>query len=127
MEVKSNYVDGFWRVRSAYQLTKSVTTSSEVPNDVSIGKQLVYTPVHTASALGTLSFRKWALDAFVQFSGKRYTESSNSGIYALQPFALVDLSVGNLFNKTYMLYSGRAMPGINFNIRLTYQLKNKIT
>lgn len=144
VELRLNDREVTYTFKSSYQLTRSVTASSDMPNDPSVGKQIVYTPVHTASTSGNLSYKKWKLDAFAQFSGKRYTESSNSAIYALQPFALVDLSIGrsvdfdrhhfevsfltrNVMNKTYTLYSGRAMPGINFNIRFTYQLKNKIS
>lgn len=127
---------------AAYQLTKSVTTDSDDSNDVSLGKQLVYTPLHSASLSTDLAYRRWRLTTFLQYSGKRYTESSNSEIYALQGFALVDMNVSryfmtgrhrfettftvkNILNETYTLYSGRAMPGINFNARLTYHLKHK--
>lgn len=128
--------------RTTYQFTKSVTTASNDSNDLSIGKQLVYTPLHSASSSIDVSYSDWRLNTFFQYSGKRYTESSNSEIYALEDFALVDMNVSrsfttarhrfettftikNIFNETYTLYSGRAMPGINFNVRLTYHLKHK--
>jgi outer membrane receptor protein involved in Fe transport len=63
-------------------------------------------------------------------------------VYALDPFVLTDLSlnkswtqsqhdftlsfqVKNLFDKTYQLYAGRAMPGRNFNLKISYHLNRK--
>ena len=74
--------------------------------------------------------------------GGRYTDASNSSVYALDPFVLTDLSMSNdwspgrhrmnfcfliknLFDVSYQLYSGRAMPGRNYTLKISYQLKPK--
>ncbi|MBA4057148.1 MAG: hypothetical protein C0490_20715, partial [Marivirga sp.] len=73
---------------------------------------------------------------------ERFTEASNSPVYALDPFVLVDFSVGqlwklrrhaleanviikNLFDTSYQMYSGRAMPGRNYTLKILYQLNYK--
>jgi iron complex outermembrane receptor protein len=87
-------------------------------------------------------YKGWSASIVAQLTGKRYTEASNSDVYALPAFGLIDLSVGkqldfarhhfdflvsikNLLNTEYQLYSSRAMPGRNVEIRVTYQLNPK--
>jgi iron complex outermembrane receptor protein len=131
-----------FRARATYQYTRSVTKETHDADQESIGKQLIYAPLHTGAAnLGGV-YKTWSMNFYLQYSGKRYTDASNSPVYALDPFALVDFSMGkswlqkrhrldfyilvkNLFDTTYQLYSGRAMPGRNFNFKITYQLKHK--
>ncbi len=131
-----------FRARATYQYTRSVTKETHDSDQASIGKQLIYTPLHTGAATLGGVYKSWSLNFFLQYSGTRYTDASNSSIYALDPFALVDFSVGrawsqkrhrldfyitvkNIFDTSYQLYSGRAMPGRNFNVKITYQLKHK--
>jgi vitamin B12 transporter len=128
--------------RISYEYTHS-TTSKTSPSDIAtIGKQLIYTPIHTGNASLMAQFKKWSANVFVQYSGTRFTEASNSSLYALKSFVLVDFSLAkaillkrnewglqfsikNVFNQNYQLYSGRAMPGRNFNFLVYYQLKQK--
>jgi iron complex outermembrane receptor protein len=140
---------------AAYQLTSSVTVSSHDLNATVIGKQLIYTPRHTAAATFGAKFNTWSGLFSFQYSGERFTEASNADTYRLAPFALVDFSISkswlaaiggrrstdtiqrprnrfdfsftvkNIFDADYQLYSGRAMPGRNFNVKLSYQLNRK--
>ena len=129
-------------VRIAYQFTKSTTEEANEAEAASIGKQLIYTPLHTASAFVLSGFKNWSAGIFVQYSGKRFTEASNSSVYELAPYLLTDLSLGktvmvgrhvfsghfvikNVFDVEYQQYSSRAMPGRNFNIQISYQLNHK--
>ena len=129
-------------VRIAYQFTKSTTEEANEAEAASIGKQLIYTPLHTASAFVISGFKNWSAGIFVQYSGKRFTEASNSSVYELAPYLLTDLSLGktvmvgrhvfsghfvikNVFDVEYQQYSSRAMPGRNFNIQISYQLNHK--
>lgn len=126
----------------SYQLTKSITTEAPPADKLSIGKQLIYTPIHTATGYVKVNWEKYLFIIGAQFSGKRYVDFSNSEIYALQAYALVNLSasrswiikqhridasfsVHNLADKDYQQYSGRAMPGRNLNVKLNYQLNYK--
>lgn len=127
------------RFRINYQLTRSITEKAVAAEASSIGKQLIFTPIHTASAYTSTQFKKWTAGVFAQYNGKRFTEASNSPIYSMRSFVLMDLSLGKSFGKTkhrfnlsltikniidtkYELYSGRAMPGRHFNAQITYQL-----
>lgn len=131
-----------FRTKAGYQFTRSVTKQTHDTDQAAVGKQLIYTPVHTGTATLGSAYKTWSVNLFLQYSGKRYTDASNSPIYALDPFALVDFSVAkswsqkrhnvdflflvkNLFGTTYQLYSGRAMPGRNFMLKITYHLTSK--
>ena len=125
-----------------YQFTRSITKQAHTADQTAIGKQLTYTPVHAASATIGSTFRTWSSSFFLQYTGTRFTEASNSPVYALDPFAIVDFSIGkswtpkqhsiefqllvkNVLNTKYQLYSGRAMPGRNYNVKVLYQLNRK--
>jgi iron complex outermembrane receptor protein len=125
-----------------YSFTKSVTTEAPPADEATIGKQLIYTPVHTATGFLKVLWRDFYFNAGAQYSGKRYVDFSNSEIYALPSYLLVNFSggrswliknhqidvnigVANISNKDYQQYSGRAMPGRNYNVRINYQLNYK--
>jgi vitamin B12 transporter len=126
----------------AYQSTKSVTTQAPTAEQYTIGKQLIYTPQHTASAYLQIYWRKFSVDISAQYNGKRYTDAGNSDTYSLPAFALLNSSIGkswlsnrhridlrfaakNILNLDYQLYSSRAMPGRNYNLQFTYILNSK--
>jgi vitamin B12 transporter len=125
-----------------YSFTKSVTTEAPPAEEATIGKQLIYTPVHAATGFLKVQWRDFYFNAGAQYSGKRYVDFSNSEIYALPSYVLVNFSggrswliknhqidvnigVANISNKDYQQYSGRAMPGRNYNVRINYQLNYK--
>jgi iron complex outermembrane receptor protein len=145
-ELKIGYQKQLSRVKISshlsYQFVRSVTTKAPVTESYSIGKQLIYTPKHTASAYVNAAYKKYLFSLTLQYAGKRYTEFSNEDLYALEPYALVnihvskfwlvrshrfDLSVAikNITNIQYQMYSGLAMPGRNYTAQLTYQLNHK--
>ncbi len=72
-----------------YQFTKSVTKQAPVADQYTIGKQLIYTPLHTASGYIQLIWKKVSADISAQYNGKRYTDSGNSDTYALHSFRVV--------------------------------------
>jgi vitamin B12 transporter len=126
----------------SYQFTKSTTQKAPANQQYVIDKQLIYTPQHTASAFGQLMWRTFSTDFSAQYSGLRFTTSDNSSTYSLPAFALFNVSLGkywqfdhhrfdfsfsvrNILNTDYQMYSGRAMPGRNYNFQLSYQLKTK--
>ena len=130
------------RAKLSYQYTQAITLETDDTDAAAVGKQLIYTPIHTGSGTVSAVYKTWSANAYLQYSGKRFTESSNSAVYALDPFVLTDLSlnkswtrnqhdftlsfqVKNLFDKTYQLYAGRAMPGRNFNLKISYHLNRK--
>jgi outer membrane receptor protein involved in Fe transport len=102
----------------------------------------MYTPVHTATGYLQTNVKKYSFNVSAQYSSRRFTDSSGSTLYALDAYALINiyasrfwivnhhrfdlgLSAKNITNVDYQLYGGRAMPGINYSIQLTYQLNQK--
>lgn len=127
----------------SYQFVKSVTTEAPPDEQYTIGKQLIYTPKSTASGMIVLKWRTYHGSVNAQYAGKRYTDFSNSEMYSLPPYVLFNASVGkswnihrhrfdvnfsvyNILNEDYQQYSGRAMPGRNYNLKIIYQLHKKI-
>lgn len=126
----------------SYQFVSSITREATENRAHTIGKQLMYSPRHIVASYLQLRYRKYSALVSMQFNGKRYTEPSNAAEYALDPFALVNFSIGrswvaarhefsllgsvrNLFNEDYRLYSGRAVPGRNYSIQVTYHINHK--
>jgi iron complex outermembrane receptor protein len=126
-------------IHCAYQHTQSVVKETQAIDQTSIGKQLIYTPVHTATASITSSIDNVSITLLNQFAGVRFTDTSNAEIYQLDPYFLCDAvlsywltvkkhrmilqgSFRNIFNVEYMQYASRAMPGRNVNFSLNYQL-----
>jgi iron complex outermembrane receptor protein len=126
---------------ATYQLTRSVTTEAVPSEQYTVGKQLIYTPKSVASLYLQLSRGTYSADFSAQYSGVRFTEAGNSPIYALPSLVVCNLSAGkhvtirrhaldlrlsarNIFNSDYQLYAGHAMPGRNYTLQLTYQLKS---
>lgn len=133
-----------FRSKASYQYTRSTASKAAFVEAATIGKQLIYTPLHTGNAFASVKLNEWHFTVFMQYSGKRFTEASNAEVYALPAYFLCDASlerslpvkrsifgvqfaVRNVFNEIYQQYAGRAMPGRYFNLQLSYQLKsNKV-
>ena len=126
-------------VRASYQYTSSTTKEATPAEAASIGKQLIYTPLHTATLTVMSRYKKWSVNIFGQFAGIRFTEASNSKLYALDPYFLTDVSLSRTFRKAqhdfcvqflvknildinYQQYSAHAMPGRNYNFSIRYNL-----
>ncbi|MBL0742356.1 TonB-dependent receptor [Chryseolinea lacunae] len=126
----------------AYQFTQAITEKTDNTDIASVGKQLIYTPVHTGSGTFGVLYGTWSLNMFLQYSGTRFTDAANAAMYALDPFLLADMSLNksyahgqhgfdfsvqlkNVFATDYQLYSGRAMPGRNINFKISYHLTRK--
>lgn len=142
MALKQQYGKLIVRSTLGYQYTRSTASKAPVTETSALGKQLVYTPIHVGNAVITTQWKTWQANAFAQYSGKRFTEFSNSDVYALDAYVLIDVSIEkqislrrnrlscqaaikNVTNQIYQQYAGRAMPGRYFNFQLSYQLKTK--
>jgi len=118
-----------------YALTKSINHGDPVNwADESIGKQLVYIPVHSSAMTARLSWRKWVFAYKWNFYSERFTTSSNEtktrigllGDYYMNDisleksfsFRLADCSfkfaINNLFDEEYESVLSRPMAGRNF-------------
>lgn len=135
-KVKGNFT---FTANAHYQYTKSLVKDAPPSEQYSVGKQLTYTPVHTAAFSVRLQRAQAVLMINSQFNSVRFIDSSNTQLYALDAYQLLNISlsqawthhrhvlrtglnVNNVFDHRYQMYAGHAMPGRNFNIQLTYQL-----
>jgi vitamin B12 transporter len=125
-----------------YQFTTSVTTKALSPDEYTIGKQLIYTPRHTAAGNIQALFKKYSAGFCVQYNSERFSDFSNADLFALPQVVLMNVSAGrfwvvgrhrietiasvrNITAQEYQLYENRAMPGRNYTFQLTYQLNRK--
>lgn len=142
MTYRQNIGQLLLNAKLSYQLTQSIITKAPESEANTIGKQLTFTPIHTASGFLHINYRKWDVLLAGQFSSERFTTPTNTSQFALQAYTLFDVSVGrsfqylrnqfdarisvkNILNQEYQLYSARAQPGRNFSIQINYQLNPK--
>jgi iron complex outermembrane receptor protein len=124
-------------LRISYIYTNARTVGSVVPNDESIGKQLIYIPEHQANGLLRFVFRGWYADWRTGYTGKRYTTSDNSSylpgfiLNSVSSGYLLDrgsrifnlgITVDNLFNVTYQTIAYYPQPGRSFLVKLLIQI-----
>jgi iron complex outermembrane receptor protein len=125
-----------------YQYAESVVKSAPVNEQYSVGKQLIYTPVHTAALTLNVKRKQSRLLVSSQYNSRRFIDPANSDLYALDGYALADISLAhqwvvashtldvniaanNVLDQRYRMFAGRAMPGRNYNVQITYQLNYK--
>lgn len=121
-------------LNASYSWTPSINEGEKIsPADQSVGKQLPYVPLHSASFTGRLTWKSWSLLYKWAYYSERFTMSSNDytitghlpkyymsniSIEKGLSFKPVDLqlklAVNNLFNEDYLSVLSRPMPGINF-------------
>ena len=119
--------------RSTYEKTKSA-------GDASLGKQLIYIPVHSVNATLRASLRDFYFSYTFNYVSKRYTGTDNqsfmpgynlSNIFFGKNFQLINfvlslqLEINNLFDLDYQSIANRPMPGRNFSITLRGAISSK--
>ncbi|MBK9390195.1 MAG: TonB-dependent receptor [Bacteroidetes bacterium] len=124
-------------VKLAYTYTNATTIGSVLPNDESLGKQLVYVPEHQANAMMRFIFKSTYADWKTGYTGRRYTTTDNSSF--LPGFVLHSLSSGymlhrrsnilnfcitidNLFNTSYQAIAYYPQPGRTYSLKLLIQI-----
>ncbi|MBK9781989.1 MAG: TonB-dependent receptor [Anaerolineales bacterium] len=126
------------RLSAFYGYTVSETTSSEIPYDASVGKQLIYVPFHKAGGTFSVYYKKSIVSVNHTFTGVRFINTDNSDFlesYGLsnvqidQRFDMKNNSIAaffridNLFNTDYQSVQNRPQPlrtysiGINLTFR----------
>jgi iron complex outermembrane receptor protein len=122
-----------------YSYTRSVIQSSDIQNDKSIGKQLIYTPLHHVNGSAGFTWRFVNIGAVVVYESKRYTTSDNSE-WLPQSFQAdaslgtqfsagrskieIDLKANNIFNTPYESVQNYPMPLRNYSINMKMTLGN---
>jgi iron complex outermembrane receptor protein len=122
-----------WSGRLAQSLTRAQITQVSQARDLSLGKQLIYTPFHQMRLWLSLSRGAWSLSYAHQWTGRRYTASDNSAW--LPPFDLgaaflswrpeqrawgLSLRAENLWGEVYQAVENRAMPLQSLAISFEY-------
>ena len=129
-----NFTFGF---DNNYNFCHSTYQKASSAYDQKIGKQLIYTPVHTLNS--TLSIERWKfyLNYNFCFVSGRFTAKDNlsympgytlSNIIlgkniSLNKFVLsLQIQINNLFDLDYQSLADRPMPGINYAFTLKFAL-----
>ena len=108
--------------------------------DRSLNKQLPYTPKYLINGNWQLHFQQWSLGLMAQYRSKRFVEANNElpalPHYTLWRFQLgktgswknlswqANLAVNNLFDAQYEDFENRAMPGRNYQLKITINHNN---
>ena len=128
-----------WKVYSSYSYAHSIVKESIVPNDASVGKQLIYTPIHRMTSGITVSKSNWDLDYQHQLTGNYYLTTDNSQTHKGNQTADLNLSyslikkyhvkltlsVYNVWNEQYQVLPWRAMAGRHFRLGLRFSSFHK--
>jgi len=120
-------------INSAYVL--STIEKSDLVNDASIGKQLIYTPRYNVNGYLQFKLKNFATLLTYQYVGYRFVSSDN--LQWLEPYYVLNYSgsycfkfynftiqcivgINNILNTSYMIVSQRPMPGRNYFIQLNF-------
>ena len=125
-----------------YSYTKSTNESNEAVEGGYAGRQLIYVPLHSGNVFAYVTYGKFELTWDTEFTGKRNTSLNEEDLYSnvLPFYSLSSVSLGknfdikkirlaakfkvnNLFNVSYQAVLWRAMPGINYEVFVSFQWK----
>ncbi len=137
VELDKSHPWGHWRIQAGYALSISQNQQQLNPNDQSIGKQLIYTPLHNGTARASLQVKRFGFQYGQQITGRRFTTRDNSESLPAFTTGRVRLdvkllkrthqhlqawaSVENIWNAAYEHLPFRPMPGRQFSLGITYQ------
>ncbi len=123
-----------------YAFTRSIVASSDLPGDVSVGKQLIYTPLHhlTANMIAQWRFIRAGMTAV--YESRRYTNSDNSEwmppvfltdanlgwVFKVRKSSVtVDFKVNNIFNTSYESVQNYPMPLRTYTLKMNLTFSDK--
>jgi iron complex outermembrane receptor protein len=125
------------RIDVNYTFTKASTAASEISNDESIGKQLIYVPYNQGNIIIKLQQSDFSAMWITDFNGIRYTTSDNSSslpAYSLSSLSCgyifrrksslfnVNISAENIFNESYQTIAYFPQPGRSYLIKVIVQI-----
>ena len=124
-------------INISYTYTNATTRQSDILNDESIGKQLIYVPEHLANASLRFSLSGFYAYWKSSYTGEKYTTSDNSSFL---PAYLINsvtsgymfhrkssnislgITIDNLFNTNYQTIAYYPQPGRYYSLKLLIQL-----
>ena len=121
-----------------YNYCRSTSEKATSPNDASVGKQLIYIPIHTFNSTISLKIIGFYGSYIFTFVSDRFTSTDNlsymQGYYLsniilgknfhLRDFILsLQLQINNLFDLDYQSIVDRPMPGRNYALTLKFNFR----
>jgi outer membrane cobalamin receptor len=128
------------RLYATYAFTRATTSESNIPEDASIGRQLIYIPVNKANCSLLLNYRTFYSSWTISAVGKRFLTVDNSDY--LPGYLLNDLITGyrlnlrgtvldlnfqieNILNVNYQTIAYYPLPGRSYSLKLLIQILKK--
>lgn len=127
-------------VNTTYNYCRSTKEKTSLPNDQSLGKQLLYVPKHTLNASFKASLGKFFFSYNFTFVSLRYTDSGYQSFmpgynlsnvffgknYQLTNFILsLQVEINNLLDLDYQSINNRPMPGRNYALTIRGHINGK--
>jgi vitamin B12 transporter len=124
-----------------YDWTRTVNAASRIPNDRSVGRQLIYVPRHQGFTRVHVNYRGWVLQYQHQWIGRVFTLGDHSQSIPRFQLGFLSLAKGwqwrnqhihaylqlrNLWDTDYEFVIQRPMPGRHVRIGLNYQFQTKV-
>ncbi len=115
-------------IQGRYDYTKTTNTAVGQNAENTLGKQLIYVPLHSGSVSIIISYATFRFRYSQIINGKRYTKTDNSNFidrYAVSNIGLSYLfkknnweiepvlEIRNLLNKEYLIVANRPMPPLH--------------
>ena len=122
-----------------FLLLISTNEQGKSENDLSVGQQLIYTPLYSGNAYLSLEYKKLIINFNSEYMGYRFTATDASEY--LSPYNLCHLrlsypinlshsviswhfKLNNIFNIDYQTLENYPMPPINFFFGIQVQFKS---
>ena len=130
-----------YKISALYSYNKSTNESRNAKDEGYSGKQLIYVPLHSGNIFAYLMFKNFQLNWNTQFTGKRNTslnEDQYSNVlpaYSINNFSVgrnfitkysdinLSLKINNIFDNNYQAILWRPMPGRNFELVVSFNIK----
>ena len=144
LEVGLNFWWEVWKARISldnnYSFCRSTSEKAQSPNDASVGKQLIYIPVHSLNSTLSLKRNEFYLSYNFLFVSKRFTGTDNEtympgysisniifgkNIHVKKFVLSLQLQINNLLNLDYQSIVNRPMPGRNYAVTLKFNFINQ--
>lgn len=124
-------------IQAGYNYVNSINKSSELTNDNSIGKQLIYVPKHTFNIVAKLEYKNWGFTYNQTITSKAFVDATNTIYmpyyapaninihYSLKKdvkSANIGVKISNLYNEDYQIMANRPLPGRWFLLFLKINL-----
>ena len=124
-------------LKAGYSFTRADEGGSNIGNDISVGRQLMYIPENKANASFSFGYRNIYSSWVANFNGKRYITVDNSkylpgyfinnlstGIKFTLKSSSVDMNfnINNLFNINYQSIAFYPLPGRSYFVKILFQI-----